>query len=136
MAYSSTNETFLVGASPVRRSRPKSRGRALLPDLAPAEGAHVRRSRPEQFSAVVARLQTQFREVLADPDIDNPVAHGIVYFLNVVLMILAFPVGFALLIFNVLRGESLRTTVHVLALTGVAAALASTDMGAGLLGLN
>lgn len=135
MAYSSTTETFLVGASPVRRPRRKQPGRARLPDLAPAEHAGSLAVSRQRLSDTVARLRAQFREVLADPEADNPVARALVYALNVVLMALAFPIGFAMLLFNVLGGENLRTTVHVLALTGMAAALANTEAGAGLLGL-
>ena len=46
-----------------------------------------------------------------------------VYAINTAVMIFAFPVGFALLVFNILGGENLRTTAHVMGLTGLATAL-------------
>ena len=56
----------------------------------------------------------------------DPIARVTVYALNGAVMVFFFPLGFALLIFNILGGENLRTTSHVLALTGVGMALAAT----------
>ncbi len=41
-----------------------------------------------------------------------------VYTMTVTLMVLAFPVGFAMLIYNILGGENLRATARAMALTG------------------
>ena len=41
-----------------------------------------------------------------------------VYVMTVTLMVLAFPIGFAMLIYNILGGENLRATPRAMALTG------------------
>ena len=59
-----------------------------------------------------------------------------VYALNGILMLMAFPIGFALLVFNILGGENLRTTAHAIALTGLGTALsAATGTGTALFGI-
>ena len=63
------------------------------------------------------------------PEHKNIVARLTVYVLNLIVMVMALPVGLALLFFNILFGENLRTTAHVIALTGMAMAL-STMPGA------
>lgn len=63
------------------------------------------------------------------------IARVTVYTLNGVVAVLSLPVGLALLAFNVLGGENIRTTAHVIALTGVGTALAQTDHGTWLLGM-
>lgn len=50
-----------------------------------------------------------------------------VYVMTITLMVLAFPVGFALLIYNILRGENLRTTARVMALNGAVMGLLMSD---------
>jgi len=80
-------------------------------------------------------MRVQLDEVLENPATENPLARLIAYTLNFVLLILAFPVGFAMLIVNVLGGANLRTTVHVLALTGLAIAVVNTEVGARIFGL-
>ncbi|MEL6167761.1 MAG: hypothetical protein AAFR35_03665 [Pseudomonadota bacterium] len=55
-----------------------------------------------------------------------------VYALNAAIMLFAFPVGFALLIFNILGGENLRTTAHAMALTGMGIAIGWTELGAAI----
>lgn len=60
----------------------------------------------------------------------NDVAHQLtVYTCNLILMVMAFPIGMAILIWNILGGENLRSTAHSIALTGMGLAL----MNAGLL---
>ncbi|NNF91434.1 MAG: hypothetical protein HKM96_08615, partial [Boseongicola sp.] len=56
-----------------------------------------------------------------------------VYVLNTTVMVFALPVGLALLCMNILGGENLRTTAHVMALTGVFMVLSTTEEGARLL---
>ncbi|MEM6824347.1 MAG: hypothetical protein AAF566_04485 [Pseudomonadota bacterium] len=53
----------------------------------------------------------------------DPFAFLTVYALNTAVLLFAFPVGMALLVFNILGGENLRTTAHVMGLTGLASAL-------------
>lgn len=42
-----------------------------------------------------------------------------VYIMTITIMVLSFPIGFAMLVYNVLRGESLRATARMMALTGI-----------------
>jgi hypothetical protein len=136
MAYSSTRHSFLTGARPVGRYRRPSRtAHPAFPDLEPAETGAGGTARSGQLDRIRADLAAQFSEIRENPDADNALARLTVYALNAVLLILAFPVGFAMLIFNVLVGESLRTTIHVLALTGLAVTLSNTETAARVLGL-
>ncbi len=80
-----------------------------------------------QFShASAADEETDFR---AREEVANTEARLTVYALNGALLLFAFPVGFAMLIFNILGGENLRTTAHAMALTGMGIALSYTELG-------
>ena len=57
-----------------------------------------------------------------------------VYALNAAIMVFYFPLGFGLLIFNILGGENLRTTAHALALTGLGSALVAAGYASHLFG--
>ena len=59
------------------------------------------------------------------PENKHVIARLTVYVMNLIVMVMALPVGVALLVFNILFGENLRTTAHVIALTGMAMALAT-----------
>ena len=134
MAYSSTRQSFLAGARPVRsHRRPMKDARIPFPELEPAEGAE----RPEagHFARIRNDLVTQFQEIRANPAADNALSRLTVYALNAVLLIVAFPVGFAMLMFNLLAGENLRLNIHALALTGLAVTLSQTETVARVLGL-
>ena len=52
-----------------------------------------------------------------------------VYALNLTVMVFALPIGLALLFLNILGGENLRTTAHVMALTGLFSALSMANGG-------
>lgn len=41
-----------------------------------------------------------------------------VYTINAALMVIAFPIGFGVLMFNILGGENLRATAHAMSITG------------------
>ncbi len=75
---------------------------------------------------------TDFRDRAESRD---PVARLTVYALNAAVMLFFFPLGMALLIFNILGGENLRTTAHALALTGLGTAIAATGQAGILLSL-
>lgn len=136
MAYSSTRHSFLAGAHPVRTyRRTPCDARDAFPDLEPADTGGKRAGLSRHVGRIRAELASQFRELRDNPDVENPLARLTVYALNAVLLIIAFPVGFAMLIFNVLVGENLRTTVHVLALTGLAIAISNTEVAARVIGL-
>ena len=42
-----------------------------------------------------------------------------VYVANLIVMVMSLPIGLGLLCFNILAGENLRTSLHILALTGM-----------------
>lgn len=56
-----------------------------------------------------------------------------VYALNLSVIAFTVPVGMALLLMNILGGENLRTTAHVMALTGLFSALAAANPGLALM---
>lgn len=103
-----------------------------LPDLAP----------PTRGSALLSLIRGRFT-LRGEAPHDEP-QHGYrpesrdlcatltVYALNGAVMCMAFPVGFGLLIYNILGGENLRTTMHVVALTGMGAALHAADLLRGM----
>lgn len=76
-------------------------------------------------SSNVCEESTDFRERSETRD---PCAVLTVYAINAMVMVFAFPLGFALLVFNILGGENLRTTSHVMGLTGLATALPLVGM--------
>lgn len=95
-------------------------------DLAPAQP--IGRAAAIRLSHASAHDEsTDFRD---RPERHDPVACLTVYAMNAAIMLFYFPVGFALLIFNILGGENLRTTSHTLALTGLGMSLATTASAA------
>jgi hypothetical protein len=125
MALSSTPASFMRGAHTVSFRAPSrpSRGVTILPELAPANtteapprrGALVR-------AAIVAQRYVKIdtsRVVALKPEATDAKGRLLVYTLTTSLLFLAFPAGFALLIYNILGGEDLRATSGVIAVTGV-----------------
>lgn len=76
-------------------------------------------------SSNICDESTDFRERSETRD---PCAVLTVYAITAAIMVFAFPVGFALLVFNILGGENLRTTSHVMGLTGLATSLPLVGM--------
>lgn len=100
-----------------------------LPDLEPPE-EKLRRNSRHIFSADTITLShSSSMEDVFDPkrrpENGNVTARITVYVMNLIVMVMVLPVGLALLFFNILFGENLRTTAHVIALTGMAMALAN-----------
>ncbi|MEQ9054415.1 MAG: hypothetical protein RLO38_06895 [Roseovarius confluentis] len=113
------------------------RSRDLLPDLEPAE-ERLRRHRTHIFSADgIALSHSSAVEDVFEPskraEHRDFTARMTVYVMNAIVMVFALPVGLGLLCLNILGGENLRTTAHVMALTGLFMALMSTEEGARLL---
>lgn len=113
--------------------------RELLPELAPPE-ERLHRARSHIFSADAISLSRE----LAVEDVFDPkrrmehhdiVTRLTVYVINLIVIVFALPVGLALLCLNILGGENLRTSAHVLALTGMFMALAASDSGTRLAAL-
>jgi len=102
--------------------RTHTSARARLPELVPAD--HKEERRPfvgiDLRSDAVQDEETRFAH---RAETRSEVARLTVYAMNATLMIMAFPVGFALLVFNILGGENLRTTAHAMALTGLGIAV-------------
>ena len=102
-------------------------GRELLPDLEPPE-VRLKREKSRIFSADSISLshnsaiEDVFEPVLR-PEHQDVTARLTVYVMNLMVILFAAPVGLALLVMNILGGENLRTTAHVVALTGMFMAL-------------
>lgn len=108
------------------RSAPMiSRKRARLPDLEPCATASTAPSLRERVVLTSASAQDEETDYRLRREASDPIARLTVYALNGCVLVFAFPLGFALLILNLLGGENLRTTAHALALTGMGLGLAS-----------
>ncbi len=126
----------------VRRSAAAVRGAArfdLLPVLEPANepSQPVERSPLEKLgikldldSDAICEETTDFRD---RKEAKSSEAKLTVYALCATIMLFSFPIGFATLIFNILGGENLRTTSHIMALTGMLMALGMSDFTAPVL---
>lgn len=116
----------------LRISRVAARSRDLLPDLEPPE-ERLRREKTAIFSSDSIELtHSSAMDDVFDPDRRDEhkdlTARATVYVMNMIVLVFALPVGLALLCLNILGGENLRTTAHVLALTGLFSALAPGQM--------
>lgn len=109
-----------------------------LPELEPAEDRLQRMKRQIFASDTISLTHSSAMEDVFDPkrreEHKSWIARATVYVMSMIVIVLAMPVGLALLTFNILFGENLRTTAHVIALTGMAMALAQTEQGARLFG--
>lgn len=108
-----------------------------LPDLEPAED-RLRQLKNEIFLSNRIRLtQNSAMEDVLVPELraehHDAVARATVYVMTMIVLVFVQPVGLCLLFFNIVGGENLRTTAHVLALTGLAMVLANTPQGADLI---
>lgn len=72
-------------------------------------------------------MEDVFEPMLREEHGDT-VARLTVYAMNLIVMVFSVPVGLALMLMNIIGGENLRTTAHVIALTG-------TFLGLGQAGL-
>lgn len=122
---------------------PISRSTAF-PDLAPDAETRRRRTRPSrmisrsmEFSPRIELTHDSAQDEGVTParreEARNETARLTVYVLNAILMVIFFPVGMAILMFNIICGENLRTTAHAIALTGTAIGLSMTDLGQAIL---
>ena len=113
------------------------RDQRRFPTLEPAELAAPAEGRLESMGIRLTQssIQEEPTDFRARPERGDAVARLTVYALNACILVIAFPVGFGLLIFNILGGENLRTTAHTMALTGLGTAIGSAGVVADLLGL-
>jgi hypothetical protein len=58
-----------------------------------------------------------------------------VYVMTITLMVLSFPIGFAMLVYNVLRGENLQATARIMSLTGVGLGFTTVNVSQALAGI-
>ncbi len=102
-------------------------GREVLPDLEPPE-VRLEREKSHIFSSDSITLSHSsamddvFEPVLREEHLDLT-ARLTVYVMNLFVIVFSAPIGVALLLMNILGGENLRTTAHVVALTGLFVAL-------------
>ncbi|MEO0916730.1 MAG: hypothetical protein AAFY31_07055 [Pseudomonadota bacterium] len=104
-----------------------------LPDLAPPE-ERLRTQKRHIFSSDEITLSREgFKEAALGPGVQTEskdlIERLTVYTLNMTVMVFAVPAGLALLLLNIIAGENLRTTAHVMALTGLFTALAAANPG-------
>lgn len=120
-----TDPTALRKARRVRPSR-----RSNLPELAPADQGTVS-VQPSFVGLDMESGSVQHEEThpARRAEAENDTARMTVYVMNAILLIMAFPIGFGMLVFNILGGENLRTTAHVIALTGFGIALTGGAIG-------
>lgn len=122
----------------LRISRVETHGSARqFPDLEPPEDRLQREKRSIFLSDSISLSHDSAQEDVFDPNLREEqqdfVARATVYVLNLCVMVFALPVGVALLCLNILGGANLRTTAHVMALTGMFMALSGTEQGAQML---
>ncbi len=122
-----------VAGLKISRVRPATAHHKSLPKLAPPE-ERLRDQRSNIFSADAITLShASSMEDVFNPDErkeqQDAVARLTVYALNLTVMVFALPIGLALLFLNILGGENLRTTAHVMALTGLFSALSMANGG-------
>ena len=115
----------------ISRVTPTVSSRALLPDLEPPE-ERLRQAKSTIFAADSIELshssamEDVFEPSLREEHLDTT-ARATVYVLNLIVMVFSLPIGLALLCMNILGGENLRTTAHVIALLGLFTALGGMD---------
>lgn len=127
-------ESRRIAGLKVSRVSPKSTVlHRSLPDLAPPE-ERLRKQKRHIFSSdeITLSQAADLGEALG-PSVhagkNELIPRLTVYTLNLTIMVFAVPVGLALLLLNILAGENLRTTAHVMALTGLFSALAAANPG-------
>ncbi len=110
-----------------------------FPDLEPPED-RLRQSKRLIFAS--DRISLSHGSAMEDvfepkqrPEHSDILARATVYVMNMIVIVMSLPVGLALLAFNILGGENLRTTAHVIALTGMGVALSQTPQGGQILSM-
>lgn len=126
-----------VAGLKISRVAPKASRHAALPELAPPE-ERLRTARTHIFSADALSMSRAITmedvfETTPHDKNEDVVPRLTVYALNMTIMVFTLPVGLALLLMNILGGENLRTTAHVMALTGLFSALAVANPGVSFL---
>lgn len=109
-----------------------------LPELEPPSEDRLRSLKDQIFAS--DRILLSHASAIEDnfvpdrrPERHDATARATVYVMNLIVVTMSLPVGMALLMFNIIGGENLRTTAHVVALTGLGMALASSPGAPALL---
>ncbi len=108
-----------------------------LPDLEPPEEDIIKTTRQILASnSIPLSHRSEMEDVFERDSSENRTftARATVYVMNLIVIVMALPIGLGLLFFNILFGANLRTTAHVIALTGMGIALAQTPGGENFLG--
>ncbi len=127
------NATHSIAGLRISRVAPRPVSHSSLPDLEPPE-ERLRKGKSEIFrSDAIVISQSSAMEDVFDPakraERGDPVARLTVYSLNLSIMVISLPVGLAMFFLNILGGENLRTTAHVMALTAFFSALSVANPG-------
>lgn len=109
----------------------------MLPELEPPE-ERLRRAKSHIFlSDSISLSHDSAMDDVFDPNLreeqHDVTARATVYVINLIVIVFAMPVGLALLCLNILGGANLRTTSHIMALTGIFMALSASEQGSQLL---
>lgn len=122
------NRTHKIAGLRISRVESTVRNRSVLPDLEPPE-ERLRRAKSTIFAAdsiALSSMDDVFEAAQPEEQVDI-IARLTVYTLNLIVLIIAMPVGVALFFLNILGGENIRTTAHAVALVGMFSALANMD---------
>ncbi|WP_212525809.1 hypothetical protein [Actibacterium sp. MT2.3-13A] len=99
---------------------PRSGWTDILPNIAPSE-EKLRRSRLAIFASDLIEIEdVKLDAPKAEPELPEQLT---VYVMTLTIMVMMFPAGFAMMIYNILAGENLKMTARAMALTGVGIAL-------------
>ncbi|MGB8622432.1 MAG: hypothetical protein WCD16_06415 [Paracoccaceae bacterium] len=144
MAFALTNGAFAQVDTAVSHTHARldeNFARVVSEDeQADEESARLRATYPETGGREAERLRRERDKIFADDLIETRdetrrqpreeiglIEQLTVYVMTVTIMVLSFPVGFAMLIYTVFRGENLTVTARAMALTGLGVGLASMD---------
>lgn len=123
LRISRVEPVFPAESPPVGGWKPKDN----FPDLEPADD-RLRRLKRQIFESDTINLvhQAAYGDSIG---VENRaehfdiVARATVYVVTMIVIVMSLPIGLGLLCFNILAGENLRTSLHVVALTGMAIGL-------------
>ncbi|MGC9369868.1 MAG: hypothetical protein ACP5DX_10055 [Paracoccaceae bacterium] len=104
----------------------------ILPNNAPSE-EKLRRSRLAIFASDLIEIEdVKLEAPEKEPELPEQLT---VYVMTLTIMVMLFPAGFAMMIYNILAGENLKMTARAMALTGVGIALNFAGVTDQLIGL-
>lgn len=106
--------------------------RDILPNIAAPSEETLRKSRLAIFASDLIEIEdVKYEAPAKDADLMEQLT---VYVMTVTMMVMLFPAGFAMMIYNILAGESLKMTSRAMALTGVGISLDYAGIAGTLIG--